>query len=134
MNREQQVGDIARRLKNIAKETGITVVLLSQLSRDKLRPRPSLPRLRDSGQIEEAADQVIFVYRPEFYGIEYFNEPFEMTQTKGKAEIIIAKGRNIGITAFIVNFDFEHTEFTDYDSFEANPVQLESPCKMKCEF
>ena len=55
-NKEQQMGDVARRLKNIAKELDIWVIALSQLNRDSMNPQPSLSRLRDSGQIAEAAD------------------------------------------------------------------------------
>ena len=53
-NKEQAMGDVARRLKNLAKELGIWIIALSQLNRDKDNPRPSLNRLRDSGQIGEA--------------------------------------------------------------------------------
>ncbi|MFR3216190.1 MAG: replicative DNA helicase [Dysgonomonas mossii] len=61
-NKEQQMADVARRLKNLAKELDIWIIALSQLNRDSQNPAPSLNRLRDSGQIAEAADVVIFVY------------------------------------------------------------------------
>ncbi len=61
-NKEQQMADVARRLKNLAKELDIWIIALSQLNRDSQNPVPSLNRLRDSGQIAEAADVVIFVY------------------------------------------------------------------------
>ena len=67
-NKEQAMGDVARRLKNLAKELNIWVIALSQLNRDSFNPVPNLNRLRDSGQIAEAADIVMFVYRPEIYG------------------------------------------------------------------
>jgi replicative DNA helicase len=96
-SREQEVSIIARSLKNIAKELNITVIALSQLSRGVERNegcRPMLSNLRESGEIEQAADAVVFVYRPEYYG---FEGDAQGNSTKGKAEIIFAKGRNIGI-------------------------------------
>lgn len=103
-SREQELGQITRALKNIAKELKITVVALSQLSRPKggANHYPTLSRLRDSGQIEEAADVVLFIHRPEDYDQE------------GKAEIIIAKGRNYGTGKFEVKFEKEFTRFSDY--------------------
>ena len=71
-SREQELGQITRSLKNIAKELKITVVALSQLSRPKggANHYPTLSRLRDSGQIEEAADVVLFIHRPEAYSTD----------------------------------------------------------------
>ena len=111
-NKEQAMGDIARRLKNLAKELGIWIIALSQLNRNSDNPVPNLNRLRDSGQIAEAADVVIFVYRPEYYG-KSFPEPFENMPTEGKAMIDIAKGRNIGTSRFICHFDKRITFFSD---------------------
>ena len=88
---------IARSLKNLAKELDITVIALSQLSRGVERnegSRPMLSNLRESGEIEQAADAVLFVYRPEYYGILADHNG---NNIKGMAEIIFAKGRNIGI-------------------------------------
>lgn len=95
-SREQEVSIIARSLKNIAKELDITIIALSQLSRSVERneaARPMMSNLRESGEIEQAADAVVFVYRPEYYG---YTEDQEGNSTEGKAEIIFAKGRNIG--------------------------------------
>jgi len=105
MNREQETGHICRALKNFARETGSAVLLLSQLSRAKDKrksPEPILSDLRDSGQIEEAADNVMLIYRPEYYGIHSFEDGGE--STAGKGEIILAKGRNIGTMRFRVDF------------------------------
>lgn len=66
-NKEQVVGDAINKLADLARELKICVVVLSQLNRDRDNPRPSLDRLRDSGQIEQAADVVWLVYRPEYY-------------------------------------------------------------------
>ena len=107
------MGDVARRLKNLAKELDIWVIALSQLNRDNLNPVPNLNRLRDSGQIAEAADIVMFVYRPETYG-KFFPEPFNQYDTEGKAMIDIAKGRNIGLLKFICDFDAKTTHFKEF--------------------
>jgi replicative DNA helicase len=112
-NKEQVMGDVARRLKNLAKELNIWVIALSQLNRDNLNPVPNLNRLRDSGQIAEAADIVMFVYRPELYG-KFFPEPFNQYDTKGKAMIDVAKGRNIGLLKFICDFDAKTTHFKEF--------------------
>ena len=113
--REQQMGDAARRLKNLAKELNIWIIALSQLSRNSQEPEPSLSRLRDSGQIGEAADVVMFIYRPSLKGLT-FPHPFEnipQEEVEHKAMINVAKGRNIGVFKFLVNFNAETTHFTD---------------------
>lgn len=112
-NKEQAMGDVARRLKNLAKELNIWVIALSQLNRDNLNPVPNLNRLRDSGQIAEAADIVMFVYRPSLYD-KFFPEPFNQYDTKGKAMIDVAKGRNIGLLKFICDFDEKTTHFKEF--------------------
>jgi len=109
-SKEQQIGTITRRLKNLAKELDIPIILLSQLNRDKQNPYPVLSRLRDSGQIEEAADLVIFIYRAEFYGLETF---LDGEKAQDKALVIVAKGRNTGIGKFYVNFNKHLTRFSD---------------------
>lgn len=114
-NKEQQMGDVARRLKNLAKDLDIWIVALSQLNRDRDNPAPSLSRLRDSGQIAEAADVVILVYRPEVYGRNY-PDGFKGVETKGTALIDIAKGRNIGLARFICGFNASTTLFRDIDT------------------
>lgn len=114
-NREQEVAKVARRLKNLAKELNIAIIALSQLSRGvgaRTNSRPTLSDLRESGEIEQAADVVILLYRPEYYGI-YENEGGEATQ--GLAEIIFAKGRNIGVGTVNLKFIPELTKFENYD-------------------
>lgn len=112
-NKEQQTADIARSLKNLAKELNICILLLSQLRRSE-NPYPTLNRLRDSGQIEEAADVIIFVYRPEYYRRNYPDE-FSEYPVENTALIDIAKGRNIGTFQFITSFKKHITLFHDYD-------------------
>lgn len=125
-NKEQQMGDVARRLKNIAKELDIWVIALSQLNRDAQNPVPTLARLRDSGQIAEAADMVILIYRPEVYGKRY-PEEFSNTETQGTAMIDVAKGRNVGLMKFIVGFKKENTNFYDLDDVPMYEVKENRP-------
>lgn len=125
-NKEQQMGDVARRLKNIAKELDIWIIALSQLNRDLQNPVPSLGRLRDSGQIAEAADMVILIYRPEVYGKRY-PEDFANTDTQGTAMIDVAKGRNVGLMKFIVGFKKENTNFYDLDDVPIYEVKENRP-------
>ena len=109
-NVEEAIAEAARRLKNIAKELNIWVLALSQLSRDNQTPLPSVNRLRGSGQINEAADITILLYRPEVYNKRY-PEPFQSTNPNGTAMIDIAKGRNVGVFKFIVGFNAATTHF-----------------------
>lgn len=112
-SREQAMGDAARRLKNLAKELNIWVIALSQLSRDSTCPEPNLNRLRDSGQIGEAADVVMLVYRPEYYNRSY-PAPYDNKDdypTEGTAMIDVAKGRNIGTFKFFMGFNKKTTTF-----------------------
>jgi len=94
-NRQQEIALISRSMKGIAKELDIPVIAISQLSRGvEMRGgdrRPQLADLRESGAIEQDADVVMFVYRPEFYGIEFEKDG---TPTENLAEIIVAKQRN----------------------------------------
>lgn len=116
-NREQMIGDMARDLKRLAVEERICVVALSQLSRDKQNPEPTINRLRGSGQIEEACDTIITVYRPEVYKVLRYKDG---KSTEGTAELKIAKGRNIGLAEEVVMFNSQYTYFSDYDE---NKVQ-----------
>lgn len=113
ISREQAMGDAARKLKNLAKELNIWIIALSQLSRDSNCPEPNLNRLRDSGQIGEAADVVILVYRAEYYNRAY-PAPFDNKDdypTDGTAMIDVAKGRNIGTFKFFMGFNKNTTNF-----------------------
>lgn len=115
-NREQEISNISRGLKGIAKELSIPVIALSQLNRSvetrSGTKRPQLADLRESGAIEQDADMVIFLYRPEYYQFEEFEDG---TPTKDMAEIMVAKHRN-GATADIkAKFIGKFTKFEDYD-------------------
>ena len=113
-NKEQAMADVARRLKNLAKDLGIWIIALSQLNRAD--GEPNINRLRDSGQIAEAADVVMLVYRPEQNKVARYNAPFENVDTKGTALVKIAKGRNIGTGEFICGFNPSTTHFYDIET------------------
>ena len=113
-NRVQEISMISRSLKALAKDLNVPVIALSQLSRDVEKrggdKRPQLSDLRESGSIEQDADQVLFIYRPEYYKMETFPDN---TPSTGKAEIQIAKNRH-GATADVrVRFDAQFTKFAD---------------------
>lgn len=114
-NIETFYGEVSRKLKNLAKELNICIVLLSQLSRSYDSPEPTLSRLRGSGQINEAADMTFLLYRPEVYGKQYTGEYCKVS-TRGTALVQCAKGRNVGLYSFICGFNAENTHFTDLDS------------------
>ena len=115
-NREQEVSMISRQLKIIAKELNIPVIALSQLNRGvEARPdkKPMLSDLRESGSIEQDADMVMFIHRPEKYGIMEDNEGNSM---KGIATIIIAKHRNGAVGEVNLRFRAELTLFEDLET------------------
>jgi len=115
-NREQEISTIIRKIKAIAKELNIVVLLLSQLNRSvELRSgdkRPMLSDLRESGAIEDDADKVIFLHRPEFYGI-YEDE--QGNSLLGIAELIIAKNRTGVTDEFPLRFNSNYGKFTQLD-------------------
>ena len=106
-NREQEISTISRSLKSIAKELDIPIIALSQLNRSvETRggsKRPLLADLRESGAIEQDADIVSFIYRPEYYNQEVWDDGSE-DPTEGQAEIIIAKHRNGGLDNIRLKF------------------------------
>lgn len=112
-NEEQFYGMVTRKLKNLAKELKIVIVLLSQISRSRdNNNEPTLNRVRGSGQISEAADVIFLIYRPELYGTRYSGE-YSRVDPKGTALIKLAKGRNIGTGNFICGYDANTTHFYD---------------------
>ena len=113
--REQEVSKVVRSLKNTARQLDITIVALSQLNRgvmNRTDARPTMSDLRESGEIEQAADVVAFVYRAEYYGI---TQDEKGEDTRGTADIIFAKGRNIGIGTVRLRFKSNLTKFTEYE-------------------
>lgn len=117
-NREQEISSISRSIKSIAKELDIPIIALSQLSRsvetrggDK---RPLLSDLRESGAIEQDADIVCFIYRPEYYNITDHPENID---TRGLGELIIAKHRNGALETIKMKFIGYLAKFANYDTF-----------------
>ena len=116
-NREQEIATISRSLKAIAKELNVPVIALSQLSRTvETRPnkRPQLSDLRESGAIEQDADIVSFIYRPEYYKIDTWEDE---TPSANQAELIIAKHRNGSIADVRLSFHGSLAKFSDLDVF-----------------
>ncbi len=115
-SREQEVSNISRSLKSVAKELDIPVIALSQLNRSvEMRSgnkRPQLSDLRESGAIEQDADLVLFIHRPEYYGIDVDEEGNSL---KGIAEIIVAKHRNGPTGDILLKFVREFAKFVDMD-------------------
>lgn len=119
-SREQEVAEISRTLKQIAKELNIPVIALSQLNRaveHRSDRRPTLADLRESGAIEQDADIVLFIHRPEKYGIL---EDEKGNSLKGIAEIIIAKHRNGAIGTIRMKFCEQNTKFIDIENYYLN--------------
>jgi len=115
-NREQEIASISRALKGIAKELNVPVIALSQLSRsvetrggDK---RPQLSDLRESGSIEQDADLVMFLYRPDYYKILEYEDG---SPTQGMAEVIVAKHRNGSTDTVKLKFIGKFAKFADAD-------------------
>ena len=127
-SRQEEVSLISRSLKGLAKELNIPVLALSQLNRGVESregaegKRPQLADLRESGAIEQDADMVIFLHRPEYYHILTSEDGF--TDYRGKAEVIIAKHRK-GATG-IVTMDFKG-EYTRFGNPEDRVIKSSSP-------
>lgn len=130
-NREQEISTISRNLKALAKELNVPVIALSQLSRAVetrgSSKRPLLSDLRESGAIEQDADIVSFLYRPEYYKIEEWDDE-EASPTAGQAEIMIAKHRNGGIENIRLKFLGHLGKFDNLDEFSGSYDDL--PSKM----
>jgi replicative DNA helicase len=108
-NRQQEISEITRNLKNLARELGVPIIALSQLNRSleqREDKRPRLSDLRESGAIEQDADVVMFIYRDEYY------RP-DQNETKGVAEIVIAKHRQGAVGKVQMTFLPEFTLFAD---------------------
>lgn len=115
-NREQEISSISRSIKEIAKELNIPIIALSQLSRSVEQrggdKRPVLSDLRESGAIEQDADIVSFIYRPEYYG---FLQDENGNSNAGVGEIIIAKHRNGALENVRLRFIKEYARFDNFE-------------------
>jgi len=127
-NREQEISTISRNLKALAKELNVPVIALSQLSREvETRggsKRPILSDLRESGAIEQDADIVSFIYRPEYYKIDEWDDE-ERTPSTGQAEFIVAKHRNGGLSNIRLKFISNLGKFENIDNFDS-PFEYQS--------
>ncbi|WP_068598682.1 replicative DNA helicase [Vaginella massiliensis] len=137
-NREQEISMISRSLKAIAKELNIPVIALSQLSRSvETRggsKRPLLSDLRESGAIEQDADIVSFIYRPEYYKLDVWDDD-DASPCAGQAEFIIAKHRNGALENVRLRFINEQAKFTDLDrSSFSDEVTIQSSMNKTKEF
>ncbi|MDH3004379.1 MAG: AAA family ATPase [Candidatus Shikimatogenerans sp. JK-2022] len=116
-NREQEISTISRNIKYIAKEFKITIIAISQLSRAvEIRggyKRPLLSDLRESGAIEQDADIVLLLYRPEYYGFKYWDNEINKL-CKNEAELIIAKHRNGKLGNIKLKFIKNIAKFVNY--------------------
>ncbi len=126
-NREQEISSISRSLKGLAKELEIPVIAISQLSRAvETRggaKRPMLSDLRESGAIEQDADIVSFIYRPDYYEMESSDE----SSPKGVVEIIIAKHRHGPLETIQLKFVDKFAKFTELDDFDFTRLRSEMP-------
>ncbi len=128
-NREQEISTISRSLKGIAKELKIPVIALSQVNRGVESrtgtgsKRPMLSDLRESGAIEQDADIVTFIYRPEYYKIYEWDNGDD---SRSQAEIIIAKHRNGALENVRLKFTAEFAKFSDIDYFDDFSSNIDS--------
>lgn len=126
-SRQEEVSTISRSLKGLAKELNIPILALSQLNRgvenrEGSDKRPQLSDLRESGAIEQDADMVLFIHRPEYYKI-YQDEAGR--DLRGKAEIIIAKHRNGAVGNVLLTFRGEYARFQNPEDEDFSAVPAE---------
>ncbi len=128
-NRQQQISEISRNIKAMAKELDVPIILISQLNRTAVRgenasntKEPDLSHLRESGALEQDADIVLFIHRPAYYNPEI--------EDKNLAKVIIAKHRNGAVGRVDMTFISEYTLFTDREKQQAEVGEAVSPEEM----
>ncbi|HEV3230148.1 MAG TPA: replicative DNA helicase [Solirubrobacteraceae bacterium] len=120
-SRVQQVGEMSRGLKLLARELNVPVIAISQLSRaveSRHPPIPQLSDLRESGQLEQDSDLVAFIYRPEVYARRDGGDDSEPVEREGEADLMIAKHRNGALGTVKLTFRKEYPKFMNYVSPE----------------
>lgn len=126
-SREQEVSSISRSLKSISKELNVPIIALSQLNRSvEVRggnKRPQLSDLRESGAIEQDADMVLFIHRPEKYGFTTLDNDMP---SKGIAEIILAKNRNGPVDDVLLRFREERAQFIDLEDIDYDAISSQN--------
>jgi replicative DNA helicase len=132
-SREQEIGEISRGLKAIAKELDIPVIALSQLSRGVEarggEKKPQLSDLRESGQIEQDADMVMFCYRPEYYEMNDYEIGGQVYDTRGLFLLLVAKHRNGSLGDVPLKFIKENTNIVNHPNFlpQSETLQQDNP-------
>lgn len=125
--KHEEIGKITKTLKHIAKELNIPIIALSQLSRkveDRTNKRPQLSDLRESGSIEEDADGIMFIYRPEYYGV---SKTEDGRSTEGLAEIIVAKNKDGKTGRVDQRFIKEYMRFENPERYHPEPEPVSAP-------
>lgn len=115
-SKAERVGEIANELKAISSNLNIATILLSQLARDRNSPRPTIERLKYSGDLEAAADTIIMPYLPFKYGYQTEKINGESVDIGSDAIIVVGKGRNIGTTEFRLKFHQNIPKFGNWIS------------------
>lgn len=117
-NEELRTSTVSKSLKSLALELGITIILISHLSRDGgNKKQPEMHRLKHSGQLEADADVVMFIYRPELHGYDTFNEANSddcIDSTENRCKVYLAKGRNYGLAKSFPHFNPNTLYVSDY--------------------
>ena len=131
-NREQEVGLISKGLKALAKELNIPIIALSQLNRaveSRADKKPLLSDLRESGNIEQDADMVIFCYRPEYYGIPQYEMGSELLESENLMVLILAKHRSGTLGELRLGFNGMFTKLESYETLLSKKMAEHNPFK-----
>lgn len=135
-SREREIAEVSSELKKMAKDLNLVVIGLSQLNRGveaRTDKRPMLSDLRDSGGLEQDADIVVMLHRPEYYGYEFFDKDHRENAI-GKAEVIIAKGRDVGTGNFKIDFLKQNAHFLNPADQDETNFAPETPVEEDLEW